>query len=64
MRRMRPRIIDHWCERGRAALVHDRAPGSFMDIENRLAELYPEGVDPEIVSARAMIMADDHEQLT
>jgi hypothetical protein len=61
---MRARIIDHWRERGRAALVHDRAPGSFTDIEKRLAQLYPDGVDTEIVSARAMIMADEHEQLT
>jgi hypothetical protein len=64
LKRMRALTADHWREKARAALVRDREPGSFTNIENRLAELYPGGVDPEIVSARAIILAAEHEQLT
>jgi hypothetical protein len=63
VRRMRALVFDHWRERGRIALVQDRVPGAFEEIDQHLAELYPQGVDPEMVAARGMIMADHHEQL-
>jgi hypothetical protein len=60
---MRALLVEHWRERGRIALVQDRVPGAFTQIDQQLAELYPDGVDPEIVGARAMIMAAGNEQL-
>ncbi len=63
VRRMRAGIIDHWRDRGRVALLQDRLPGTYTEIEQRLSELYPDGLDPEIVGARAIIMADANEQL-
>jgi hypothetical protein len=63
LRRMRALVIDHWRDRGRVALLQDRLPGTYTEIEQRLSELYPDGVDPEIVGARAIIMADANEQL-
>jgi hypothetical protein len=61
--RMRALVVDHWRERGRSSLVRDRVPEAFSDIDQHLDQLYPDGVDPEIVSARGMIMAADHGQL-
>jgi hypothetical protein len=63
LRRMRSLIVDHWGERGRAALVQDRVPGAYTGIDAHLSELYPEGVNAEIVGARAMILADANQQL-
>jgi hypothetical protein len=63
VRRMRALVVDHWRERGRIALVQDRVPGAFEEIGQQLAELYPQGVDPQMVAGRGMIMADHHDQL-
>jgi hypothetical protein len=63
LRRMRTLIIEHWRDRGRIALLQDRLPGTYPAIEQRLGEVYPDGIDPELVNARSMILADANSQL-
>ena len=63
LKRMRALVVDHWRERGRTALVKDRLPATFSNFEEQLAQLYPEGVNRDLVGARGLIMATDNGQL-
>ncbi len=63
IRNMRSLIVDHWGQQGRVALVHDHVPGAVAAIDSHLSSLYPQGMNPDVIAARSMILADANKQL-
>jgi hypothetical protein len=59
----RARLIDHWEPIARTALVKDHTPEIYKNFEQVLEKMYPSGIDPALLSARATIVADKNQHL-